>query len=87
MDYKKIVKAAGYSGASGDYIARKLASRQIPAENLIAVGSYFPKTSELGGVPFDELGKALHEAANKPDKPEPKTVTKAAQTAVQDGDK
>ena len=86
MDYKKLVTAAGYKGDQADYIARKLKARQVPKENLNALGSYFKNMPDLAGVNLHELGLALYGAAEKADKPKPEVKETTAKTAVKDGD-
>ena len=86
MDYKKLVTAAGYKGDKADYIARKLQSRQVPKENLNALGSYFKNTPDLAGESLHELGLALYGVAEKTDKPKSEAAKEPAKPAVKDGD-
>ena len=89
MDYQKLMGAAGYSGDSAEFIARKLQSRNVLADKLNQLGSYFPKTDNLAGVNLHELGIALYEVAHTPvpaSKPAKPKKENAADTAVKDGD-
>lgn len=72
MDYNKLVKTAGYKGEQGEYIARKIARKQIPAAKLNQLHQYFPRAGNLAGADLAELGNALFEAQqklNEPSKP------------------
>lgn len=88
MDYKKLLKQAGVEGDQADYIARKLKAKNVPKEKLNALGGYFPGTGHLSGVNLNELGAALYEAANEPEKPtapdKPKAKPKDEPTAKED---
>ena len=82
MDYKKLVKAAGYKGEQADYIARKLASKQIPAAKINQLHMYFPRASQLAGVDLAELGNALYNAEQKQNEPPETPAVKTKKTAV-----
>lgn len=91
MDYKRLLGAAGYSGDGAEFVARKLKSRNIPADKLNQLGSYFPKVDNLAGFSLDELGAALYEVANtpepmpKPAKPKKEMAADTAVNEVKDG--
>ena len=86
MDYEAIVGEAGFSGDQAEFIARKLQRRQVTREKLNQLHGYFPRVVTLAGTDLHELGTALAAAANRLDKPQPKTKRRTAKTAVQDGD-
>lgn len=89
MNYEKLVKAAGYKGEVGAYIARKLAARQVPRHKLNELTAYFSRTTHLGGVELAELGATLTAAADELDKPAAKPNAKAKtadETAVKEGE-
>lgn len=65
MNYKQLVKTAGYKDEQAEYIARKLADRKVPESQLNSLSQYFPGTTELGGVDIYELSVALYAAVDK----------------------
>lgn len=83
MDYKSLLKSAGVKDQQVDYLNRKLKQKNVPKEHLNRLGEYFPLVGEVAGVNLHELGMAMHEAANKPEKEKPEEKPKAA---VKDGD-
>lgn len=65
MNYKQLVKTAGYKDEQAEYIARKLEARKVPESDLGSLPQYFPGSTELGGVDIYELSQALYVVVQK----------------------
>lgn len=71
MNYKKLVRQAGYKADQANYLARKLEEKQVPSGKLLELSNYFPRTATLAGVEIGALSQALHDGFAEMNKPKP----------------